>query len=172
MQFEISQQEQAKAKIPHELFLTNLIGNHILWFVASLGILNSMWQPVAMVPVVSFAVLIYTILRARKERANPTNWYVMCHWQMAARRSLAFISVLSLLLLVALLGWIGFTYLGMMKVAVLAMIGGVGLLPTLVSVLVLIVMESDAMHQTTQGKLPKGIYERFPNPDAVVIDPN
>ncbi len=37
MILEISDQESKKAKIPHELFLSNLIGNHILWFIASLG---------------------------------------------------------------------------------------------------------------------------------------
>lgn len=172
MQFEITAEEKAKSKVPHELFLTNLIGNHILWFVASLGIANSFWQPVAMVPVVSIVILLYTIMRAKKERDQGASWYVMCHWQMAARRSMVFLGVICLLLVISSLGWIGYTYLGMMKVAVLAMIGGIGLLPTLVSVLILIVMESDAMHQAAQGKLSKGIFERFPNNDIVVLDEN
>ncbi|RDE24304.1 hypothetical protein DV711_01565 [Motiliproteus coralliicola] len=172
MQFEITAEEMAKAKVPHELFLTNLIGNHILWFVASLGIVNSMWQPLALVPVVSCVVLLFTIMRAKKERDRGASWYVMCHWQMAARRSMVFLGVLCLLLVISGLGWVGYTYLGMMKVAVLAIIGGIGLLPTLVSVLVLIVMESDAMHQAAQGKLSKGTFERFPNSDVVVLDEN
>ncbi|MEH6471706.1 MAG: hypothetical protein V7752_10665 [Halopseudomonas sp.] len=169
MQFEVSPEELAKAKIPHELFLTNLVGNHILWFVASLGILGSFWQPLAMVPVVSLLILGYTLLRAHRERSG-ASWFVMCHWQMTARRSLAFMAVLMLLMLISALGWAGYAFFGMQKVAVLAMIGGVGLLPTLVSVLVLIVMESDAMHLASQGKLTKGIYQRFPNPDAVVVE--
>ena len=169
MQFQVSEEELQRAKVPHELFLTNLIGNHILWFVASLGILSSMWQPLALVPVVSLLILGYTVVRARRER-NADSWYVMCHWQIAARRSVAFAAVLLLLGLISSLGWIGYTYLGMQRVAVLAMIGGVGLLPTLVSVLVLIVMESDAMHQATQGKLSPAIFERYPNPDAQCID--
>ncbi|MEH6651272.1 MAG: hypothetical protein V7707_14695 [Motiliproteus sp.] len=169
MQFEVSQQELAKAKVPHELFLTNLVGNHILWFVASLGIANSFWQPIAMVPVVSLLILGYTVFRARRELKKGESWFVMCHWQLAARRSRALMLVMSLLLLISLLGWVGYSYLGMMEVAVYALIGGVGLLPMLVSILVLIVMEMDAMHLAAQGKLTKGVVERFPNAQAVVI---
>ncbi|MEH6822870.1 MAG: hypothetical protein V7629_03025 [Motiliproteus sp.] len=168
MQFEISPEELAKAKVPHELFLTNLVGNHILWFVASLGIFSSFWQPIAMVPVISLLILGYTLLRARRERSG-SSWYVMCHWQIVARRSRVFFGVLVLLSVISLLGWIGYSYLGMKKVAVFAVIGGVGLLPTLVSVLVLIVMESDAMHQAAQGKLSAANYKRFPNPAAVLV---
>lgn len=169
MQFEISPEEMAKAKIPHELFLTNLVGNHILWFVASLGIFGSFWQPIAMVPVTSLLILSYTLLRARRER-NGSSWYVMCHWQIVARRSLVFMGVILLLVVISSLGWIGYSYLGMKKVAVLAMIGGIGLLPTVVSVLVLIVMESDAMHQASQGALSDAVYKRFPNPDARILE--
>tara|TARA_R110002094_G_scaffold1046_6_gene5538 strand:- start:136 stop:681 length:546 start_codon:yes stop_codon:yes gene_type:complete len=168
MQFEISAEELAKAKIPHEIFLTNLVGNHILWFVASLGVFNSFWQPIAMVPVMSLLILGYTLMRARRARSQDS-WFVMCHWQIVAQRSRVFIGILSLLAVISFLGWIGYAYLGMKKVAVLALIGGIGLLPTLVSVLVLIVMESDAMHLASQGRLTKSIYQRFPNPDAVVI---
>tara|TARA_R110002167_G_scaffold6193_5_gene28195 strand:- start:10460 stop:11032 length:573 start_codon:yes stop_codon:yes gene_type:complete len=169
MQFEISAEEMAKAKVPHELFLTNLVGNHILWFVASLGIFGSFWQPMAMVPVISLLILGYTLLRARRER-NGSSWYVMCHWQIVARRSLVFMGVIMLLIVIASLGWIGYSYLGMKKVAVLALIGGAGLLPTLVSVLILIVMESDAMYQASQGKLSDAVYQRFPNPDARILE--
>lgn len=169
MQFEVTPQEMLKAKVPHEIFLTNLVGNHILCFVASLGIVNLFWQPIAMVPVISVSMLAYTLLRARRERQGES-WFVMCHWQLAARRSMAFFGVLLLFSLIALLGWMGYTYLGMKEVAVYALVGGIGLLPTLVSVLVLIVMESDGMHLASQGKLPKGIVARFPNPEAVLID--
>ena len=51
MKYEIPEEQVKKAKAPHELFLTNLIGNHILWFVAALGVYGSFWQPMALVPV-------------------------------------------------------------------------------------------------------------------------
>ncbi len=169
MKFEISDQESKQAKVPHEIFLTNLVGNHILWFIASLGLVRSYWQPLAMVPLASILLLSYTLWRANKsKRVDP--WYVMCHWQLCAKRSRVFIIMLLMLGAVSMLGWIGFTYFGMKQVAVLAMIGGAGVLPVMVTVLVLILMESDALHQAAQHKLPDRMIEQFPNPDIKVIE--
>lgn len=169
MKFEISEQESRQAKVPHEIFLTNLVGNHILWFIASLGLVRSYWQPLALVPVVSILILGYTLWRARQSKKRDS-WFVMCHWQLCAGRSRVFILTLAILGSISLLGWIGFTYFGMKQVAVMAMIGGAGVLPVMVTVLVLILMESDALHQAAQHKLPKRMIERYPNPDIRVLE--
>lgn len=168
MKFVISEEVAHKAKIPHEILLTNLIGNHILWFIAALGLAGSYWQPLALVPVFSFVALTYILWRAYRSRTQD-DWYVMCHWQICAARSRMFIYMLLLALTIVILGWVGYTYFGMMKVAVYALGGGVGILPVMVTVLVLILMESDAMHQATLHKLPKRIVEKYPAPDTVVI---
>lgn len=166
---EVDEVEGKKAKIAHEIFLTNLIGNHILWFVATLGVVKTYWQPLALVPVVSIAMLSYTLWRAKKSKeVDP--WFVMCHWQIAAKRSRIFILMLTLLGIISALGWVGYTYLGMMEVAVYAMIGGMGVLPVMVTVLVLIIMESDALHTAGQHKLPNRMLELYPNPDVVVLE--
>lgn len=169
MIFDISDDEGRRAKIPHEIFLSNLIGNHILWFIASLGLAGSFWQPLAMVPLVSVIVLIYILWRARRSK-QVDSWYVMCHWQVCARRARIFLAMLVILMIVASLGWVGYTYLGMMEVAVYALIGGVGVLPVMVTVLVMIVMEQDIMYQATQGKLPDSLVQQYPNPGLRVID--
>lgn len=170
MKFEISDELTHKAKVPHDIFLTNLIGNHILWFVAALGLVRSYWQPLALVPIVSLSLLFYTLWRARRARQEE-HWYVMVHWQIAAERSRFFIYMLLAVLFVCLLGWIGYTYLGMMQVAVMALIGGVGLLPIMVSVLILILMESDALHQASLHKLSERVVGKYPLPDDVVVVP-
>lgn len=169
MKVEISEQESKRAKVPHEIFLTNLVGNHILWFIASLGLVRSYWQPLALVPVVSILILAYTLLRARQSKKRDP-WFVMCHWQICAARSRVFILMLTILGSISLLGWVGFTFFGMKEVAVMAMIGGAGVLPVMVTVLVLILMESDALHQAAQHKLPKRMLERHPNPDIRVLE--
>lgn len=169
MKFDIPPEQAKRAKIPHEIFLTNLVGNHILWFIAALGIAGSFWQPIALVPVVSVASLIYTLWRARRSRSQDP-WFVMCHWQLCAQRSRLFILMLSFLGMASLFGWIAHTYLGMMKIAVYALIGGIGLLPVMVVVLVLIIMESDALHQAGKGQMPKLLLERYPNPGVSVLE--
>ena len=80
MKFEITGEEAHKAKIPHEIFLTNLIANHILWFVAALGLVRSYWQPLALVPIVSVGILAYTLWRAKQSKSRDS-WFVMCHWK-------------------------------------------------------------------------------------------
>jgi hypothetical protein len=168
MRFEVSQAEIKQANVPHEVFLTNLIGNHILMAVAAGGVAGSFPWVMALIPAISFSLLAYILWRARRSLTRDT-WYVMCHWQVTARRARIFISMLSLLLVVMTLGWVGYTYGGMMKEAVWALIGGTGILPIMVTVLVLVIVESDALYHANQAKLPKWVVERFPNPEARVI---
>lgn len=164
MEYDLSKEECQRAKTPHEIFLTNLIGNHILWFVSALGVAGSYWQPLAMVPVVSLLTVFYTMWRAKRARTEDS-WFVMCHWQLCAKRSRILLAVMLLLLTVIFFGWAAYTYLGVMDIAVKAMVSGVGILPLMVTVLVLIMMEIDAMHQATLGNISAGIVEQFPNPE-------
>jgi hypothetical protein len=169
MRFDISPAEIKKANIPHEIFLTNLIGNHILMFVASLGMMGSLPWLAGLVPAISFALMGYTLWRARRAlKTDP--WYVKCHWQVAARRTKLFMFMLTLLLVMAALGWAGYTYLGMMKEAVFALIGGVGILPVMVTMLILILMESEALYHSNLCKLPNWVVEKFPNSEVKIIE--
>ena len=168
MRFEVSQEEVKKANVPHEIFLTNLIGNHILMFIASLGVIRSLPWVGGLVPAISLALMGYTLWRAHQAPKRDT-WYVMCHWQVAARRTKMFMLMLTLLFVISTLGWLGHTYGGMMKEAVWALIGGVGLLPVMVVMLVLILMESDALYHANLHKLPDWVVQLYPNPDAKVI---
>jgi len=168
MRFEVSPDEIKKANVPHEIFLTNLIGNHILMAVAAGGMAGSFPWLMAVIPIVSFSLLGYTLWRAHRSLSRDP-WYVMCHWQVCARRSRIFILMLTLLLAVIALGWVGYTYGGMMKEAVWALIGGTGILPIMVTVLVLVIVESDALYHANQAKLPDWVVERYPNPGAKVI---
>lgn len=169
MRFNISPDQIKKANIPHELFLTNLIGNHILLAVAMGGIAGSFPWVMALIPVISFGILGFTLWRARRAIVSDP-WYVMCHWQVCAKRSRIFMVMLSLLLTAVVLGWVGYTYGGMMKEAVWALVIGIGILPVMATVLVLIIVESDALYHANQAKLPQWVVERFPNAEAEVIE--
>ena len=168
MRFEVSPQEIKRANVPHEVFLTNLIGNHILMTVGIGGVAGSFPWLLAIIPITSFSLLGYTLWRARRSLTRDP-WYVMCHWQVCARRSRIFIAMLLMLLVVMTLGWLGHTYLGWMREAVMALVTGTGILPVMVTVLILIIVESDALYHANQAKLPDWVVERFPNPNAKVI---
>jgi hypothetical protein len=168
MRFVVSRDEIRQANVPHEIFLTNLIGNHILMAVGLGGIAGTFPWVMATIPIVSFSLLGYTLWRARRsKRIDP--WYVMCHWQVCARRSRIFILMLLLLLAVMILGWAAHVYGGMMKEAAIAIVAGTGILPVMVTVLILIIIESDALYHANQAKLPAWVVARYPNPEAQVI---
>jgi nicotinamide riboside transporter PnuC len=156
MQFDISDAEKHAAKHPHELFLINLIFNHILMFVAFLSA-SSLQKLVILVPLVSLSILAYTLWRARLSRQRDP-WYVMCHWQICARRSRAFILVLTLMLLaVATVMVMSSGRPSPFQWAILA----IGTLPTMITVFALIIMESDSLHQARQGLLSESNYQRY-----------
>lgn len=148
------------AKIPHDIFLSNLIMNHILLFTGISTFGPQYMYFMALVPVFSIIALTYTFYRARKVKREDSE-FVYIHWKIARRWSVLFTYALLLLSSVSLLGWLSNQYLGLMKEAVYGLIGGFGILPTLVTVLVLIVIESDSLHHARVGTLPKWAMRRF-----------
>lgn len=162
MQYDISEAEKTLAKHPHELFLINLITNHILIFAASLGVATSYPFMMLPVPLFSACVLIYTLWRAQKSlKSDP--WFAKCHWQIAARRSKLLLGLLAAIsgivaLILAIAG-------GHPKPGHWAMLGAT-VLPTMVTILVLIILETDALQQARHGMVPGWILERFPHPES------
>ena len=102
MRFQVSPDDIKKANIPHEIFLTNLIVNHILMAVRAGGVAGTFPWVMAIIPLTSFALLGYILWRARRSLTLDP-WYPMCHWQVCARRSRIFILMLILLLAIVLL---------------------------------------------------------------------
>ena len=163
MQFEIPENEKKMARHPHEIFLINMITNHILIFIGLLGMAKSYPLLMLVTPGISLCLLLYILYRARRALTQDP-WFVKCHWQIGARRSRLFIAMLAIM--------------GLVVVGVLLAsggepgpqhyaIGGLGILPTMLTTLALIVMESDAMHQARLGKLPDSIVRRYPAPAGI-----
>jgi len=165
MQYEISEAQSKAARHPHEIFLINLITNHILLFVAALSVASSYPFLLLPVPIISAAVMGYMLIRAKMSHERDP-WYVKCHWQLAAKRSRMFLIMLALMagavlmLLIASGGDPGPQHWAL---------GGASMLPTMVTVLALIVMESDAMHQARHGMLPDWLVERYSDTDSDAI---
>lgn len=106
MQVDVSDIEIKKAKLPHDLFLINLIGNHILTFVATLGLATSWAWPMLIVPIASFAILGTIIIKGKRSQKAETT-FVQHHWQIAVKRSWFFIKMLIALMLIAGFGLYG-----------------------------------------------------------------
>ena len=162
MHYEVSEAEITDAKHPHEIFLINLITNHILIFVGLIGFAKNHPCVMLVTPSISIVVLGYIMIRARS-KLNSASWYAACHWQLCARRGMLFIGMLMVLGLVVagLLLSVGGDA-SQLKPGHYAL-GGVSALPTLVFILVLIVMESDGMHKAKTGVVPQWLIEKYPS---------
>lgn len=162
----ISEDMRKKARHPHEFFLINLITNHILLFVGLLGMAKQEPWLLLMVPLISICTLSYLIWRALVS-SKRDHWFVFCHWQLCARRSRFFIGMIILMglgitaILVSAGGDISDLRPGHYA------IGGIVMLPTIFSVLVLILMESDAVHKTTLGEVPEWLVAKYPPPEEL-----
>lgn len=165
MQFKITEEESKKARYPHEIFLTNLIFNHILVFVAIMSA-SSLVHYVIVVPIFSLLSILYLIYGANRAKTK-ASWYVNGHWQLCAKRNRLF------LIMIAIMG-IAFTVIWLVSGGHLRpqhwALGGAAILPTMVTVLALIIMESEALHHAKIGMLPDWVKERFPDgaPEPVV----
>jgi len=158
------------ARHPHEYFLINLITNHILIFVGLLGMAKQEPWLLLIVPAISITILTYLVWRARLSRERDS-WFVFCHWQLCARRSRFFIGMILLMALgiAAILASVGGNVADLRPGHYA--IGGMVLLPTLFTVLVLIIMESDAVHKANIGEVPDGLVKRYPPPAEYVAMP-
>lgn len=161
MHFEVSEELGSKAKFPHEIFLINLITNHILIFVGLLGLAKTYPWVMLITPSISLLVLSYLLINAQRA-LKTAPWFVACHWQLCAHRSKMFIGMLAMLGMVVagLLISVGGDA-SQLKPGHYA-IGGVTTLPALVFILVLIVMESDALHKARIGLVPEWLVEKYP----------
>ncbi|MGM0593108.1 MAG: hypothetical protein ACQETD_01115 [Pseudomonadota bacterium] len=161
MQFNVSDEDIRHAKWPHDLFLINLIFNHILMFAAFLSA-SSLWEWVILVPSASLLILLYTIWRARKAQ-RVDSWYVMCHWQICYRRSKMFIGMIVLMLL-AIIGVMVIS--GGNPTPMQIAPAGAVILPTMVMVLVLIILETESLDDARKGRVPDSVVERYPEPEG------
>ena len=163
-QFDISPEEGRRAKWPHEIFLINLIFNHIFVFCATVAVFGSFPYSPALVPVISFSIIGYILIKARQVAASGETWFVKAHWQIAARRNRFFMLLLVITCVISGGGlWLS-NMMGWAKIPTIALIGGVGLLPFMVVLLVLIVLGNESLYMARDGKLPKRFIEQ--NPDA------
>jgi len=157
MKFDVSPEDIKKARVPHEVFLTNLIFNHVLVFVAIMSA-SSLTHFIVVIPIFSVVSLVYLFWGAQRAKTR-ASWYVNAHWQIAARRSRFFLIMLTVV--GSLLATIYMISGGDMRPQHWAF-SGATFLPIMVSVLGLIIFESESLHQAKNAMLPDWVSERYP----------
>lgn len=161
-QFSVSPEEAIRAKWPHEIFLINLVFNHILVFASTLGVYSTFPLMVLVVPVTSFAIIGYVYFKARQVAVGNDTWFVKSNWRICAKRNRFFMLLLTATCAISGGGILLSKLLHWNPIATKALIAGVGLLPFMVTLLVLIVLGNESVHLARNGKLPKRFVEQNP----------
>ena len=161
--FSISTEEGTRAKWPHEIFLINLIFNHIFVFCVTVAVVGTLPLLPLLVPFISLAIIAYILFRARQVAASKESWFVKAHWLIAAKRNRLFMLLLIVTCTITGGGFMLSRMLGWAKIPTIALIGGVGLLPFMVALLLLIVLGNQSVFMARSGELPERFLEQ--NPD-------
>lgn len=161
VQFNITQEESTRAKWPHEIFLINLVFNHIFVFVATLAVYKNFPLLPLIVPILSFSIMGYILFKAKQVANSDETGFVKANWEIAAKRNRFFMLLLAITLTVSGGGILLSQFMHWNPIMTKALIGGVGLLPFMVALLVLIVLGNESQHLSKAGKLPKKYAEKF-----------
>ncbi len=153
-EYDVGHAEMKLATIPHDILLFNLIGNHILIQVLVGGLANSFPFLLLIPPAISISLISYTLWRAGKSPQRDTP-FVQCHWAVAAKRTRLFLVMLGVLATASTFAALAHFYMGMMQEAAIAVVIGGGLLPVMVTMLILIMMESEALHMARHRRAPR-----------------
>ena len=165
MEIQAGGTERQRARHLHAVLLFDLVVNHIFLFLMALTLINVSKKPLMLVIMISISLVSYILIRAKLALKTEQSWYVRCHWQFAAQRARIFLLLFLALGTLVLVLFYGGHAMGMKKVATWALTGGLGVLPFMAGILVLIVIEFDAEHQAKTGKVPAGAIANYPPPE-------
>lgn len=154
MENQVTEAEISRAKSLHSMLLFDFIVVHVFIFVLALSLFKTSPIPIMVMPILSIALLGNVMFKARRALNQETCKFVLCHNLLAAQRAKLFLLlfIVTGTLTAALV--FGGAKFGMSPITSYALAGGIGQLPFMVVLLVLVVLEFDAEHQCKTGKIP------------------
>jgi hypothetical protein len=174
MFFAVDSTIRRKAKSPHELAMVNLLLINLLMLIALLaGSFLQQGSTLAdykllgvLVPLsISLGIIAYSFLKARKAAAGG-HWFVAVHWRLATGRYKILLIAYAVGAALIGIGWLLSTAQknpGMQELMFVAL-QRVAIAPVLISLMVLIMLESGSLYQAGRGEVPDGLVKRFPPP--------
>ncbi|MFC1747303.1 hypothetical protein ACFL2V_00700 [Pseudomonadota bacterium] len=148
------------AQLPHQLFLFNSIGNHVLLTVITVSVAMSNPLLTLLIPIVSAIIVAFTLIRGGGLK-NHASLLVRCHWGIAMRRTRMLLIGYAAIGTAATIAWLLYTQVGIMKELAFALAGGLGILPFMVMVLGLTIIESETLNHAGDGFSPDWARRRF-----------
>ena len=163
MQFQVSASEIKRAQLPHNLFITGLLGFNLL-MVPAVILLNTGIAGLLIPLSCSGAMIAYIYLRSKK----PTSWFIDAHWRLAFRNSrwlMLGYAVTAVLIFIAWLISLSAQEANMAHILWTALTR-IALLPTLIAVMVTAIVEASAISLASKREVPDKLAARFPPPAA------
>lgn len=163
-----NQDEIKLAQLPHQLFLFNSIGNHVLVTVITISVAISNPLLTLLIPIIAAGVISYVLIRSSSLKKHES-LLVRCHWGIATRRMRIMLIGYGAVATAAALAWLLYSQVGIMKELAFALVGGLGLLPFMAMVLALTIMESETLNHAGDGFSPDWARRRFGTEEEVKI---
>lgn len=152
--------ERKLAKSAHDILLINLIVNHVLLFsgLAALGPDYLLFM--VLIPIFSVMTIAYLYQRSQQNTIQ-SHSFIKAHWRITLRSCKLLARVLLLGGAVIIYAWYSYSYLEASRGISYALAGGLGVLPIMAMVIILIILEASAMHRADDGLLPDWARQRF-----------
>jgi hypothetical protein len=174
MFFAVDAATRRRAKSPHELSMVNLLLVNLVMLIALLAgsflqkgsVLADYKLVGVLVPLfISLGIIVFTFSNAGK-MADGGSWFVAAHWKLSTGRN----KILLIAYAVGA-GLIGIGWLlsmaqknpGMQELMFVAL-QRVAVAPVLISLMVVIMLESGSLYQAGRGEVPDGLVKRLPPP--------
>lgn len=156
--------EIKRARHLHSVLLFDFIVIHIFVFLIAVSVITTTIIPMILMPLLSIASLGYVEFKARRARTQEPSWFVRSHSLLAAKRARLFLALFLVTGTFTAVLFIGGAKMGFSPIATKALAFGLGQLPFMLSLLVLVVLEFDAEHQCSSSKVPAAAAALCPPP--------
>ncbi|MDH2918810.1 MAG: hypothetical protein PXX73_06425 [Sideroxydans sp.] len=167
MKFTATDAEMSRAKKLHSVLLFDFIVIHIFLFVLAISMIKSTLLPLFIMVALSLASLAYVMFTAQQSLKREPSHFVRCHQLLAAKRARLFLILFVVTGTFTAVMFFGGKQLGFSPIAAKSLAFGIGQLPFMVSLLVLVVLEFDAEHQCKSSQIPSAALALHPSTGAV-----
>ncbi|MBI4937532.1 MAG: hypothetical protein HY846_04835 [Nitrosomonadales bacterium] len=164
MSYQASAAEIKRAQHLHSVLLFDFIVVHVFILILALSLIKSSYLPLMLMPLLSLGALGYVMLKAKQALTREPCWFVRCHMILAGRRARMFLALFVVTGAFTAAMLLGGAKAGLSPIAAKSLAFGLGQLPFMASLLVLIVLEFDAEHQCKKSNIPAAALALHPAP--------
>lgn len=174
MKFDIPEPVRRQARSPHELAMINLLLFNLLMLIALLAgsflpndsaLADYKLLGIVFPGMVSLGIIGFSFRRAARAKTE-SPWFVAAHWRLATRRYLVLLTAYLAGALLIGLGWLLSQLQADPRMASLMFVAlqRVAVAPMLITLMILIMLESGAIYFAEQGQIPDAVVQRMPPP--------